>query len=62
MSKARKYAIQYLYVEQFGAVEESEWGDFHPTSLLPTVIMRLLNIPDGSRKSVVKAARHPHGA
>ena len=49
-------------MEQFGAVEESEWGDFHPTSSLPTVIMRLLNIPDGSRKSVVKAMRDIHTA
>ena len=62
MSKARKYAIQYLYVEQFGAVEEREWGDFHPTSSLPTIIMRLLNIPDGSRDSVVKAMRDIHTA
>ena len=62
LSKSRKYAIQYLYVEQFGAVEESEWGDFHPTSSLPTVIMRMLNIPDGSRKSVVKTMRDIHTA
>ena len=57
-----EHAIKYLYVEQFGAVEESEWGDFHPTSSLPTVIMRLLDIPDGSRGSTVKAMRDIHTA
>jgi len=62
MSTARKYAIQYLYVEQFGAPEEGEWDDFHPTSSLPTLIMRLLGIPAGSRGSVVKAMRDIHEA
>ena len=64
MSNARKYAIQYLYVEQFGTAPEEEWGEgeFHPTSSLPTLIMRLLNIPDGSRASVVKAMRDIHEA
>ena len=62
MSTARKYAIQYLYVEQFGAAKEDEWDDFHPTSSLPTLIMRLLNIPEGSRASVVVAMRDIYAA
>ena len=65
MSTARKYAIQYLFIEQFGAPPPEEWEDYQSVSnkdqeaarciSLPTVIMRCLNIPAGSKKSVEKA-------
>jgi hypothetical protein len=54
---ARKYAVQYLYVEQYGAPEEGKWNDFHPTSSLPRLIMKQLGISLGSRVSVVNAMR-----
>ena len=65
MSTARKYAIQYLFIEQFGAPPPEEWDDHHRVLnkdqetarciSLPTVIMRMLNIPAGSKQSVEKA-------
>ena len=68
MSTARKYAIQYLFIEQFGAPPEEEWDDHHRVLnkdqettrciSLPSVIMRMLNIPVGSKQSVVNTMRN----
>ena len=57
MSSARKYAIQYYFIEQFGGPPEQDWevGNFHPKFSLPTIIMGLLNISDNSRPLVVIA-------
>ena len=57
MSGLRKHAICYFLVEQFGTPEESEWDDFHDKLSLPTIIMRLLNIPSNSKPSVMDAMR-----
>jgi len=43
-AKLRKFAIEFLLVEQFGLPIEEEWGQFHPKPSLPTLIMGMLNI------------------
>ena len=58
MSKARMYAIQYIYVDHHGTAPEDKWGDFDDFGArLPTLIMKHLMIPRGSYASVVSTMR-----
>ena len=58
MSKARMYAIEYVYVDHYGTAPEDKWGDFDDFGArLPTIIMKHLMIPRGSYASVVSAMR-----
>jgi hypothetical protein len=63
MSKARRYAILYVFVEKFGAPPEDQWGGFFQDKegglvhSLPTMIMKVLGINYNSRTSVVCAMR-----
>ena len=58
MSKARMYAIQYIYVDHYGTAPEDKWGDFDDFGArLPTLIMKHLMIPRGSYASVVSTMR-----
>ena len=56
---SRKYAIHYVFLEIFGAAEESEWPapSFHPRMSLPRVIMSMLNIPESAKEEVAKVMR-----
>ena len=58
-ARSRKYAIEYLFLEVFGAAEESEWPApcFHLRMGLPRVIMCMLNIPASAKEEVVKIMR-----
>jgi hypothetical protein len=52
MSKSRRFAIQFYFIEQFGAPPPDEWDDFHRNISLVTMIMKLLGIPRGSYHGV----------
>ena len=51
MARVRRFAIQYIFVEEFGSPAKSNWGDFCETAGVPTIISRRLKIPHGSTGS-----------
>ena len=54
MARTRRFAIHYIFAQEFGSPEKSDWEGFCESANVPTLISRRLNIPHGSYGSVVK--------
>jgi len=57
MAKCRRFAVQYFFVQYYGAAPEEAWGDFDERRNVPTLIMMHVAAPEGSYASVVEVLR-----
>ena len=54
---SRRHAIEFLFNGNFGCPPEDEWDDFDAKYTLPTLIMKILRVPLGSKAAVVKVMK-----